>query len=310
MVLAGVLDNPSTPERLAAEIVADAVALWSDDTEACAALAAVDADPESQQRWAQHPDSYVRLRLARRSTGMHASTVPTDRRPSRCASYVRLRLARNRRLGATVAATLAADNDAHVLYDLLANPACPVQILNAHLDNSYELHSRSQLTPLRSTREPARVGSIREPISASNSDAEHHTPRSRQQPSPKPNRKRGHRLSHRSRRPHSGDARRGANPRPDHNESACGTLAQETTASSRARRPATVLPDSPAAPPSKRPDNNAGCGPRGRERDAATSTGWQRLRYSPDLTPETGSPNGSMLRPPRRHRWSAPSRCA
>ena len=36
-----------------------------------------------------------------------------------------------------------------------------------------ELRSRSLATPLRSTREPARVGSFLSAISASNSDAEH-----------------------------------------------------------------------------------------------------------------------------------------
>ena len=102
LVLAGVLGNPSTPERLAADIVADTVALWSDDTEACAGLAAVDADPESQQRWAQNS-----------------------------ARLVRAGLARNRRLDATAAATLAADNDPHVLDRLLSNPACPAPIFDA-----------------------------------------------------------------------------------------------------------------------------------------------------------------------------------
>ena len=128
VVLAGVLDNPSTPERLAAEIVADTAALWSDDPGACSALAAVDADPESQRRWAQHPDSQVRAGLAR-----------------------------NRRLEATAAATLAADKDNHVLYDLLANPACPAQILDAHLDNEYEARTVAANTncPERTLRELA-----------------------------------------------------------------------------------------------------------------------------------------------------------
>ena len=122
VVLAAVLNNPSTPADLAAtlrqywaDIWPDSIpsisgpTVWqdaSDDvgcSETAAALAITDPEPLTQLGWARHPDDFVRRDLAL-----------------------------NPRLAAGTAALLSSDNDSEVLHNLLCNPACPQQTLRAH----------------------------------------------------------------------------------------------------------------------------------------------------------------------------------